>query len=498
MISEKMHEVWLVTGSQHLYGPQTLEQVAANSQEIARSMDASSEISVRIVFKSVVKTPSEILEVCREANNTENCIGLICWMHTFSPAKMWIGGLQVLSKPFLHLHTQYHREIPWDGIDMDFMNLNQAAHGDREFGFIGTRLQLRRKVVVGYYQDPVVLKQVDMWCRAALTHNEMQTTRIARFGDNMRDVAVTEGNKVSAQIAFGYSVYGYGVGDLVKVVNEIADSSVDALVSQYMDEYQVADKLRDTKEFSRIREAAKIELGMRAFLEDGGFTAFTTTFEDLNGLAQLPGLACQRLMRDGYGFGAEGDWKTAALVRAMKIMANGRDGGTSFMEDYTYHMPENGPALVLGAHMLEVCPSISVEKPRLEIHPLGIGGKEDPVRLVFNAAAGPALNATVVDLGDRYRMLINEVEGVEAQQALPNLPVAQALWKPKPDLQVSAASWIYGGGAHHTAFSQAVTTEHLQDYCEITGIECCVIDDATDVAGFKEKLRFNHLYYSLA
>ncbi len=497
MYSDKIHEVWLVTGSQHLYGPKTLEQVAANSQQIAQSLDNSPAISVRVVFKAVVKTPSEILQICREANNAENCIGLICWMHTFSPAKMWIGGLQTLTKPFLHLHTQFNREIPWDAIDMDFMNLNQAAHGDREFGFIGTRLELRRKVVVGHWQDAEVLRQVDVWCRAALTHNEMQTTKVARFGDNMRDVAVTEGNKVSAQITFGYSVYGYGVGDLVKVVNEMSDGDVDSLVSRYMDEYKVAGHLKETREYSQIREAARIELGMRTFLEDGGFTAFTTTFEDLNGLTQLPGLACQRLMNDGYGFGAEGDWKTAALVRAMKIMSGGMKGGTSFMEDYTYHLPENGTDMVLGAHMLEVCPSISTQTPKLEIHPLGIGGKADPVRLVFDAAAGAALNATVVDLGKRYRMLINEVDGVVPEKRLPNLPVAQALWIPRPNLKVSAASWIYGGGAHHTVFSQAVTTEHLQDYCEIAGIECCVIDKNTDVASFKEKLRYNHLFYSL-
>lgn len=497
MYSDKIHEVWFVTGSQHLYGPKTLEQVAENSRKIAQSLDASPEVSVRVVFKAVVKTPDEILQLCREANNAENCIGLICWMHTFSPAKMWIGGLQTLTKPFLHLHTQFNREIPWDAIDMDFMNLNQAAHGDREFGFIGTRLELSRKVVVGHWSDSEVIRQVDVWCRAALTHNEMQATKIARFGDNMREVAVTEGNKVSAQIRFGYSVYGYGVGDLVKVVNEMSDSEVDGLVSRYMDEYKIADHLKETKEYSQIREAARIELGMRSFLEDGGFTAFTTTFEDLHGLTQLPGLACQRLMNDGYGFGAEGDWKTSALVRAMKIMSKGMEGGTSFMEDYTYHLPENGTDMVLGAHMLEVCPSISEQMPKLEIHPLGIGGKADPVRLVFDAAPGAALNATVVDLGNRYRMLINEVDGITPEKRLPNLPVAQALWIPRPNLKISAAAWIYGGGAHHTAFSQAVTTEHLQDYCEIAGIECCVIDKNTEVSGFKEKLRYNHLFYSL-
>ena len=491
------YEVWLVTGSQHLYGPQTLERVAENSREVAATLSSFDGLSVTVVCKPVVTTASEILTVCREANNDENCIGLICWMHTFSPAKMWIAGLGCLTKPLLHLHTQFKREIPWGSIDMDFMNLNQSAHGDREFGFIGARLDLRRKVVVGYWQDEGVVAQIDTWCRAALTNAVMQNTKVARFGDNMRDVAVTEGNKVSAQIVFGYSVHGYGVGDLVKVVGEMSDSEVDSLVAQYMEEYLVADRLRETREYSRIREAARIELGLRAFLKDGGFSAFTTTFEDLNGLTQLPGLACQRLMNDGYGFGAEGDWKTAALVRAMKVMSAGLDGGTSFMEDYTYHMPENSAAMVLGAHMLEVCPSITREKPSLEIHPLSIGGKADPVRLVFNAAAGPALNATVVDLGDRYRMLINEVDGVDPEQSLPNLPVAQALWVPRPNLNISAAAWIYGGGAHHTSFSQAVTTSHLRDYCEIVGIECCVIDGDTRVDNFKDRLRYNQLYYSL-
>jgi len=492
------YEVWLVTGSQHLYGPETLEQVARNSQDIVSSFNASGAISVNVVCKPVVTTADEIAALMREANMNKRCAGLLCWMHTFSPAKMWIAGLQLLSKPFLHLHTQYGREIPWGQIDMDFMNLHQAAHGDREFGFIGTRMQLNRKVVAGHWREGAVLQSIDTWIRAAVAHNEMQTTKVARFGDNMRDVAVTEGNKVSAQIAFGYSVHGFGVGDLVDAVGQVSESEVDNLVGQYMEEYSVAAVLRQTREFSLLREAARIEAGLRTFLKDGGFTAFTTTFEDLHGLSQLPGLACQRLMRDGFGFGAEGDWKTAALVRAMKIMGSGLAGGTSFMEDYTYHLPANGTAMVLGAHMLEVCPSIAADKPSLEIHPLGIGGKGDPARLVFSTRTGPALNATMIDLGSRFRLLINEVEVVSPEHQLPKLPVAQALWVPKPDLQISASAWIYAGGAHHTSFSQAVTTEHLRDYAEMLGLECMVIDAATQLGNFKSELRSNQVYYMLA
>lgn len=490
-------EVWLITGSQHLYGPETLIQVKDNSKEIAAFFQSSDTVSTNFLFKEVVTTSSEISEICKEANADDNCVGLICWMHTFSPAQMWIPGLKRLNKPFLHFHTQYNSEIPWQEIDMDFMNLNQSAHGDREFGFIGSRMQLSRKVVVGHWKNAEVQTEIDTWIRAAVAHHDMQSTRIARFGDNMRDVAVTEGNKVSAQIDLGYSVHGFGVGELAKYTNNVADSLVDILVAEYMAEYEVAEKLRQTKEFSKLREAARIELGLRAFLVDGNFTAFTTTFEDLHGLTQLPGLACQRLMNDGYGFGAEGDWKTAALVRAMKIMGAGLNGGTSFMEDYTYHMPANGKALVLGAHMLEVCPSIATSKPSLEIHPLSIGGKADPARLVFTTKAGPALNATMLDMGNRFRMLVNEVEVVSPEHTLPNLPVAQALWAPQPNLKIAASAWIYGGGAHHTSFSQAVTTDHLRDYCNMIGVELMVIDKSTNIEEFRKDLRFNQLYYSL-
>ena len=451
MIDLKQNEVWFVTGSQHLYGPKTIEQVAEHSREMAAFLGASAHIPVKIIYKPVLTTPEAITDLCLEANSTKNCIGLITWMHTFSPAKMWINGLTRLKKPFLHLHTQYNREIPWSEIDMNFMNLNQAAHGDREFGFIGSRLRLNRKVVVGFWQDADVLSSVGAWTRAASAWADAQGGKVARFGDNMRDVAVTEGDKVEAQIRLGYDVYGYGVGDLVKVVNQASDAEIDRLVQQYVDEYDVAPALKPGGERNTsLREGARIEIGLRNFLEAGNFKAFTTTFEDLHGLAQLPGMAVQRLMRDGYGFGAEGDWKTSALVRAMKVMAAGLKGGVSFMEDYTYHFSASGDK-VLGAHMLEVCESIASTKPRLEILPLSIGGKADPVRLIFDANTGPAIGASIMDMGQRFRLVANVVDVVPTDEPLPKLPVARALWLPRPNLKTAAAAWIYAGGAHQPA-----------------------------------------------
>ncbi len=500
MIDLKKYEVWFVTGSQHLYGPETLQQVAQHSQEIARALDQSPKIPVRVVFKPVLTTPDAIRDLCLEANVARDCVGLITWMHTFSPAKMWIAGLTQLKKPFVHLHTQYNREIPWGKIDMDFMNLNQSAHGDREFGFIGTRLRLDRKVVVGYWQDDDVQQQLATWMRAACGWQETQHLKVARFGDNMREVAVTEGDKVAAQIQFGYSVSGYGIGDLVDCVKAVSDREIDGLVAEYDDQYVVAETLRaGGPQRGALREAARIELGMRAFLDGGGYKAFTTTFEDLHGMAQLPGLAVQRLMADGYGFGAEGDWKTSALVRAMMVMGAGLKGGTSFMEDYTYHLVETGKgAKVLGAHMLEVCPTIGDGKPRLEMHPLGIGGKADPARLVFNVGSGQAVNASLIDMGNRFRMIINEVEVVPPDAPLPNLPVARVVWVPRPSLKVAAAAWIYAGGAHHTGFSQVVTAEHLQDYADMAGIECVLIGNETKLPEFRKELRWNEMYYALA
>ncbi|MCL4486726.1 MAG: L-arabinose isomerase [Chloroflexi bacterium] len=491
MIDLREYQVWFVTGSQHLYGEQTLRQVAEDAQQIARVLDESTRIPVRVVFKPVLTTPEAIHGLCLEANSDRTCVGLVLWMHTFSPAKMWIAGLKVLTKPFVHLHTQYNRDIPWSTIDMDFMNLNQSAHGDREFGYLCSRMGLNRKVIVGHWQDEAVQAELGTWSRAACAWQDAQGGKIARFGDNMRDVAVTEGDKVEAQIRWGYDVYGYGVGDLVQCVDGVPEGAVEELMSEYGERYTVADTLRPHgSRRSALREAARIELGMRSFLQEGGFKAFTTTFEDLHGLAQLPGLAVQRLMADGYGFGAEGDWKTAALVRAMKVMGAGLEGGTSFMEDYTYHL-DPGEMRVLGAHMLEVCESIAADKPALEIHPLSIGGKADPPRLVFNVRSGPAVNASVIDLGHRFRMIVNEVDVVPPKEPLPKLPVARVVWNPQPNLPVAAAAWIYAGGAHHTGFSQAVTAEHLQDYADMAGVEFLRIGRDTRLTEFKKELRWN-------
>lgn len=497
MIDLKQYEVWFVTGSQHLYGPETLRQVAAHSQEIARALDASPSIPVKTIFKPVLTTPEAIAALCQEANQAAHCVGLITWMHTFSPAKMWINGLRALAKPVAHLHTQYNRDIPWPSIDMDFMNLNQAAHGDREYGFIMSRLRLNRKVVVGFWQEAAVQQQLGAWSRAAVAWQDWKGARFARLGDNMREVAVTEGDKVAAQIQFGYSVNGYGLGDLAQYVNQVSDAEIDRLLQEYEGSYELAKSLRkEAQGRASLREGARIELGLQAFLESGKFKGFTTTFENLHGLAQLPGLAVQRLMAQGYGFGAEGDWKTCSLVRAMKVMAAGLPGGTSFMEDYTYHLDPAGMK-VLGAHMLEICPTIAQGKPTLEVHQLGIGGKADPVRLVFDTPPGPALNASIMDMGNRFRLLVNEVKVVPADQPLPKLPVARALWEPMPNLPVAAACWIYAGGAHHTGFSQAVTSQQLEDFAEMAGLELLLIEERTSVSEFKKELRWNEVYYAL-
>ncbi|MBI1176232.1 L-arabinose isomerase [bacterium] len=490
-------EVWFVTGSQHLYGPKTLKQVAKDSQAIAKTLNAASAIPVKVVFKPVLTTPEAITSLAEEANLSPQCIGLVTWCHTFSPSKMWINGLKLLRKPILHLHTQFNREIPWASIDMDFMNLNQAAHGDREHGFIMSRMRLNRKVVVGHWKENETQRKIAAWCRAASAWHDWQGARFARFGDNMREVAVTEGDKVSAQMKFGFSVNGYGVGDLVAMAKEVSDTAIAKLVAGYEREYEVAKDLRRGGRRSKsVREAARIELGLRAFLKQGGFKGFTTTFEDLHGLTQLPGLAPQRLMAEGYGFAAEGDWKTAALLRAMKVMAAGLPGGTSFMEDYTYHLAPAGKA-VLGAHMLEICPSIAEGKPSLQVHPLGIGGKADPARLVFNTPAGSGLNASLIDLGNRFRLLVNEVEVVAPEQPMPRLPVAQALWQPLPDFEAACTCWIYAGGAHHTGFSQAVTAEMLEDFAAIAGVELVVIDAETHVRPFRQELEWNEVAYGL-
>jgi L-arabinose isomerase len=498
MIDLKKREAWFVTGSQHLYGDEVLEQVAEHSRTIAQALGQSDKIAVDVVFKPVLTTPDAIHQLCMEANRTPDCIGLITWMHTFSPARMWIAGLNALQKPFVHLHTQFNRDIPWSEIDMDFMNLNQSAHGGREFGFIGSRMRRARKVIVGYWQDDAVLAGLDTWTRAACAWHDAQGAKIARFGDNMREVAVTEGDKVEAQIRFGYAVNGYGVGDLVGYVDAVSDREIDDLVAEYEASYRVAESLRESgSQRQALRAAARIELGMRAFLDAGAFKAFTTTFENLHGLDQLPGLAVQRLMADGYGFGAEGDWKTAALVRAMKVMGAGLEGGVSFMEDYTYHL-EEGNMKVLGAHMLELCASIAADQPALEMHPLSIGGKADPARLVFNVPIGPAINASIMDMGNRFRMVVNKVDVVPPDAPLPKLPVARVVWVPEPNLQTAAAAWILAGGAHHSGFSQAVTAEHLEDFAEMAGLEFLLIDEDTKLSQFKKELRWNEMYYYLA
>jgi len=498
MINLNNYEVWFLTGSQDLYGAETLEQVAIHSREIAAALNDTPIIPTKVIFKPVLTTPDEIYRVCLEANSTPNCVGVITWMHTFSPAKNWISGLTVLNKPLAHLHTQYNQDIPWADIDMDFMNLNQAAHGDREFGFMASRLRLNRKVVVGHWRDPEVQTNLGIWARAACAWADSHNARLARFGDNMRSVAVTEGDKVEAQIRLGYQVYGYGMGDLLEYVNAASDMDITALVDAYEAQYLMTDELhKGGDKHSSVREAARIELGMRRFLEAGDFKAFTTTFENLYGLTQLPGLAVQRLMADGYGFGGEGDWKTAALLRAMKVMAVGLEGGTSFMEDYTYHLAPSGQ-MVLGAHMLEICPTIATGKPKLEVHPLGIGGKADPARLVFDTPAGAAINASIVDMGNRFRLIVNDVDVVTSTQQMPKLPVARALWVPQPDLKRAAAAWIYAGGAHHTGFSQSLTAEHLSDFAEMADIEYLHIDKSTTIPDFKNELRWNEMYYMLA
>jgi len=487
-------ELWFATGSQHLYGDETLKTVAKHAEEIAAALSRSSSIALKVVAKPVLTTPDAVTQLCTDANASPRCAGIVAWMHTFSPAKMWLSGLRLLAKPIVHLHTQFNRDLPWDSIDMDFMNLNQSAHGDREFGYMATRLGLNRKVVVGHWQDDDVQARVGTWARAAAAWHDSQQLKIARFGDNMREVAVTEGDKVEAQARFGYSVNGFGVGDLACAIARVSAAGIDRLVAEYDETYRMADSLRaggDRR--AALREAAAIELGMRSFLENGGFGAFTDTFQDLHGLEQLPGIAVQRLMADGYGFGAEGDWKTAALVRAMKVMAAGLKGGTSFMEDYTYDFGR--PAKVLGAHMLEVCPSIAAGTPSCEIHPLSIGGKADPVRLVFTAPAGAAVNASMVQVGNRFRMIVNEVDVVTPDRDLPKLPVARAVWECRPNLATAAAAWIYAGGAHHTGFSQSLTTEHLLDFADMADVEFLLIDKSTDVRQFRNELRWNAAAY---
>ncbi len=491
-------DVWFLTGSQNLYGDDVLRQVAEHSQRIAAALDEDPRIPVRVVWRPVLTDAAAIRRTCLEANSDDGCVGVIAWMHTFSPAKMWISGLDVLDKPLLHLHTQENVELPWATIDMDFMNLNQAAHGDREFGYIQTRLGVARKTVAGHVSDPAVGTRVGAWARAAAGRAELRGLKLARFGDNMRDVAVTEGDKVEAELRFGTSVNTYGVNDLVEAVEAVDDARVTELVKEYEQAYRVAAELRaGGARHDSLRYAARIELGLRDFLGAGGFHAFTTNFEDLGGLRQLPGVAVQRLMADGYGFGAEGDWKTAVLLRATKVMAEGLPGGTSFMEDYTYHLVP-GQELILGAHMLEVCPSIAGATPSCEIHPLGIGGREDPVRLVFDAATGPGVVVGIADLGDRFRLVANEIDVVAPLAPLPALPVARAVWRPRPDLRTSTEAWLTAGGPHHTVLSTALGREVLTDFAEQLGVELLLVGAETQPGQFRKEIRWNQVYYKLA
>ena len=491
------YEVWFITGSQHLYGEGPLKQVADHAQAITKGLNEAGEIPVQVVYKPVMTNADAIKRLCMAANESDNCAGLIMWMHTFSPARIWLAGLQTLKKPYVHLHTQYNRDIPWSEIDMDFMNLNQSAHGGREFGFMASRLRQNRKVIVGHWQDEEVIKKLSVWMRTTCAWQDMQGARIARFGDNMRNVAVTEGDKVAAQQQMGYDVAGFGVGELVSYVNDVQDKDVDRLLEEYKESYKLDSTVQEDKNrHNSLKEAARIEIGMKAFLEAGDFKGFTTNFEDLHGLVQLPGLAVQRLMAEGYGFGAEGDWKTAALLRAVKVMGDGMEGGSSFMEDYTYHL-EPGKMKVLGAHMLEVCPTLSKDKPSLEVHPLSIGGKDDPARLVFSVPTGPGINVSVMDMGNRFRMVANKVNVVEIP-SLPKLPVARVAWEPEPDLKKAAEAWIHAGGAHHTAFSMTINEEYLENFAEMAGIEFLLIDDSTSISEFKKELRWNEMYFHLA
>jgi L-arabinose isomerase len=489
---------WFLTGSQGLYGPETLKQVERQSQQIVDQLQNSGQLPLPVQWQPVLTDAEAIHRMMLDANADPDCLGVIAWMHTFSPAKMWIAGLDALQTPLLHLHTQANVSLPWAEIDMDFMNLNQAAHGDREFGYIQTRLGVPRKTVAGHVSDPAVVDRIATWQRAASGVAAVRKLKLARFGDNMRDVAVTEGDKVEAQLRFGVSVNTYGVNDLVALVDEVSDAEVDALIEEYAEAYEIVPELTaGADRHESLRYGARIEAGLRAFLTDGGFGAFTTNFQDLGGLRQLPGLAVQRLMADGYGFGGEGDWKTSVMLHTLKAMGNNDSGGTSFMEDYTYHWGPGTPK-ILGAHMLEVCPSIAAGKPRVEIHPLSIGDREDPVRLVFDAAPGPATVVGICDLGDRFRLVLNEVTVVEPDEPLPKLPVARAVWEPSPDLATSAECWLAAGGPHHTVLSTAVDTEQLVDFANLLGVELLIIDGSTNRRDFADRIHWNQAYYRLA
>ncbi|HEX2954736.1 MAG TPA: L-arabinose isomerase [Bacillota bacterium] len=484
----KQYEFWFVTGSQNLYGEDALAQVAAHVKEMVGELER--KVCGRLVNKGVVTTPDEITRLVKEANFDDQCAGIITWMHTFSPSKMWINGLKILNKPMLHFHTQYNRELPFDTIDMDFMNLNQSAHGDREHGFIGARLRLPRKVVVGYWKSPKVIDKISNWMRSAAGVAESRSLKVVRFADNMREVAVTEGDKVEAQIKLGWAVNSLALGDLVAEVEEVSASEIAETFSVYQQRYEIA-----TDKIDAIKYQIRIELAMRKICERNGFGAIVTSFENLWGLEQLPGLACQRLMEDGYGFGAEGDWKTAALLRVMKVMESGLTGGSTFMEDYTYHL-ENGNELVLGSHMLEVDPSVAKGHVKIDVQPLGIGGKSDPARMIFSGHEGRAITASLIDMGGRMRLIVADVEAVEPIKDMPKLPVARVMWKPLPDFETSAEAWILAGGAHHSVFSYSITAEMMRDFAEMIGIEFVHIGEDIDMERFKRDLMLSDIIWN--
>ena len=490
-MSMQDYSFWLLVGTQYLYGEDTFVDINAHAQAIASALTNSKYVPCKVVAKPCLKNAAEITDVITQANADPACAGVITWMHTFSPSKMWIRGLNILSKPYLHINTQFNRDIPWDSIDMDFMNLNQSAHGDREHGYIAARMRLPRKVVAGHWEDELFQQKVGRWMRSAVGAIESHKLRVLRISDNMRNVAVTDGDKIEAQIKLGWQVDHYGVGDIIRMTEAVTESEIDAQMAEYEKYYTM-----DTDNIDAVRYQAREEVAIQKFMEQEGFGAFQTNFEDLQGLRQLPGLAAQDLMRQGYGFGAEGDWKLAALTRVMKLMAEGLDGGTAFMEDYTYHF-EPGNEMLLGAHMLEVCPTIAAERPKIQVHPLGIGDREDPARLVFKSQPGPAIVTTLVDMGDRLRMIVNDVECKEQLHDMPKLPVAGVLWAPKPCLQTSAEAWIYAGGAHHSVLSYALTPDIMRDFAEITGIEFLHIDQNTDIESFRKELFYNDVAYKV-
>ena len=496
------YEFWFLTGSQDLYGRETLKQVAENSKQIVNSLNFPMDnlkLPYKLVWKATLLDSASIEATIQKANAYEKCAGIVCWMHTFSPAKMWINGLNALKKPLLQLNTQFNEKIPYSTMDMDFMNLNQSAHGDREFGYITARMDIKRKVIAGHWSHKSTRNRISVWMRSAVAACESKNMVIVRFGDNMRNVAVTCGDQVEAMIKLGWSVQYYGIGDLIACMRKVKTSAIDELMKVYEEKYNIDWGKNSAYTKSHIREQARIELGLKKFLKLTGASAFTTNFQDLHGMKQLPGLACQRLMEEGFGFAGEGDWKTAGMVRVLKIMANGmieNGNGVSFMEDYTYNLEENN-MLNLGSHMLEVCPTIAETKPTLEVHPLGIGGKQDPARLVFNGKSGKSLVCSIVDMGNRMRLIANDLETVTPPQKFEKLPVARVLWKPLPDFTTSCEAWILAGGGHHTAYTNVLNIEYLKDFAEITGIELVHIGENTTISSIRNELRWNEAYWSM-